>query len=193
MYLNELTLENFRSFSNETVSFQKLLTVLVGENNGGKSNIIDAIRLISVPLSGRRELYCEQTDVRFDTVQNAFKLQARFKELSPAQQGRLLSATTDETLQEAQFGLNYDITDKQSAGRPILWAGRFKATPEAGSHYMIRHVYLPPLRDAKHALASGNPTRIHTLLNHFLGQHDPEEVAKTLARTSEQPDSLRCG
>ena len=25
---------------------------------------------------------------------------------------------------------------------------------------MIRHVYLPPLRDAKRALASGNPTYI---------------------------------
>ena len=185
MYLHELSLHNFRSFSEETVSFQKLLTVLVGENNGGKSNIIDAIRLVSIPLIGRRDLYCEQTDIRFGTVPNVFTIQATFQELSPPQQGRLLSAMTDETLQEARFGLTYDATDKKPSGRPTLWAGRFKATPEAGSNQMIRHVYLPPLRDAKRALASGNPTRIHTLLNHFLGEHDPEEVAKSLARTSE--------
>jgi hypothetical protein len=33
-------------------------------------------------------------------------------------------------------------------------------TPEAGCHEMVRHVYLPPLRDAKRSLASGNPTRM---------------------------------
>ena len=47
---------------------------------------------------------------------------------------------------------------------------------------MIRHVYLPPLRDAKRELASGNPTRIHALLQHFLEGRDPKDVAKSLAR-----------
>ena len=185
MYLSELSLDNFRSFSKETVSFEKLLTILIGGNNGGKSNLIDAIRLISSPLSGRRELYCESTDLRFGSSHQAFEIQATFRELSPAQQGRLLSATTDDTLQEATFGLTYDAASMQSPIRPALWAGRFKAPPEPGSSEMLRHVYLPPLRDAKRSLASGNPTRIHALLNHFLGNRDPDEVAKSLARTSE--------
>ncbi|MCG8436355.1 MAG: AAA family ATPase, partial [Gammaproteobacteria bacterium] len=185
MHLNQLDLTNFRSFSKEQVSFQRNLTVLVGENNGGKSNIIDAIRLISTPLSGRRELYCEQTDIRFDAIPRTFEIIAAFDDLSPPQQGRLLSATTDDTLREARFGLTYDATSKQSHVRPILWAGRFKAMPEPGCHEMIRHVYLPPLRDAKRALASGNPTRIHALLNHFLGERDPDEIAKNLSRTNE--------
>jgi len=185
MHLRQLDLSNFRSFSKEKISFEQGLTVLVGENNGGKSNIIDAIRLISTPLSGRQELYCEQTDIRFGATPRAFELSATFQGLSPPQQGRLLSATTDDTLEEACFGLTYDATGRQSHVRPTLWAGRFKAMPEASSHEMIRHVYLPPLRDAKSALASGNPTRIHALLNHFLGERDPEDVAKSLARTSD--------
>ena len=45
---------------------------------------------------------------------------------------------------------------------------------------MVRHVYLPPLRDAKRAPASGNPTRIYALLQHFLGENDPEELARQL-------------
>jgi putative ATP-dependent endonuclease of OLD family len=185
MHLNSIELTNFRSFSNETVFFEKQLTVLVGENNGGKSNIIDAVRLLSTPLSGRRDLYCEQTDIRFGSTPRAFELRATFAGLSPPQQGRLLSATTDDTLQEACFGLNYDAEGRQSHVRPTMWAGRFKAMPEPGSQEMIRHVYLPPLRDAKRALASGNPTRINALLNHFLGERDPEEVARSLARTSD--------
>lgn len=184
MYLRHLNLRNFRSFSDEAVHFERTLTVLVGENNGGKSNIIDAIRLLSTPLSGRRELYCEQTDIRFGVTPPAFELCATFKGLSPPQQGRLLSATTDDTLQEACFGLTYDATGRHSHIRPTLWAGRFKTPPEPGSHDMVRHVYLPPLRDAKRALASGNPTRIHALLNHFLGDRAPDDVAKNLARAS---------
>ena len=184
MHLRQLDLSNFRSFSKERIFFERGLTVLVGGNNGGKSNIIDAIRLLSTPLSGRRELYCEQTDIRFGIAPRTFELKATFEGLSPPQQGRLFSATTDDSLKKACFGLTYDAEDRQSHVRPTLWAGRFKVMPELGSHEMIRHVYLPPLRDAKRALASGNPTRIHALLNHFLGESDPEEVAKSLARTS---------
>ena len=176
---------NFRSFSNETVSFEPKLTVLVGENNGGKSNIIDAIRLLSTPLAGRRELYCELTDIRFGSESRGLELCATFEQLSPSQQGRLLSATIDDTLTKAQFGLTYDATEMQLRPRSTLWAGRFKASPERGIHEMIRHVYLPPLRDAKHALASGNPTRIFALLNHFLDGRDPGDVAKTLTRAAD--------
>lgn len=185
MHLSELALKSFRSFADEQISFERGLTVLVGENNGGKSNIVDAIRLISTPLSGRRELYCEQTDVRFGAASPIFELQATFSNLSPPQQGRLLSATTDDTLQEACFGLTYDGTTGLPHVRPKLWAGRFKTNPEPGCHDMIRHVYLPPLRDAKRALASGNPTRVHALLNHFLGEDEPDEIAKSLARGSD--------
>jgi putative ATP-dependent endonuclease of OLD family len=182
MQLRHLQLVNFRSFSNETVSFEKKLTVLVGENNGGKSNLIDAIRLISAPLGGRREIYCEQTDIRFGSAEPGFEITATFSPLTPAQQGRFLSATADDTLNEARFGLTYDASGKGAHIRPTLWAGRFKTAPEPGCHEMIRHVYLPPLRDAKRALASGNPTRIYALLDHFLEGRDPDDVARNLAR-----------
>ena len=185
MQLRKLQLANFRSFVNESVTFETQLTVLVGENNGGKSNLIDAIRLVSSPLSGRRDIYCESTDIRFDTNDVPYELTAHFSPLTPAQQGRLLSATTDDTLEEACFGLTYPSTGSQTKNRPTLWAGRFRKAPEPGCHEMIRHVYLPPLRDAKQALASGNPTRIHALLQHFLDGRDPKEVAKSLGRDSD--------
>lgn len=187
MQLTEIELSNFRSFSKGTVSFEGRLTVLVGENNGGKSNIIDALRLISTPLNGRREIYCEETDIRFGSTECAFEIGATFSELSPPQQGRLLSATIDDSMTVAKFGLKYDTTGKRPPVRPTLWAGRFKSAPEPGCHEMIRHVYLPPLRDAKRALASGNPTRIYALLNHFLDGREPDDVAKNLARPGSDP------
>jgi putative ATP-dependent endonuclease of the OLD family len=187
MYLDTVTIRNFRSFDKIEIPLCKDLTVFVGENNGGKSNAIDAIRLITTPLSGRREIYAELTDIRFGSVEPSFEIEMLLAGLDPGQQGRLLSATMDQTLQSARFGLTYDGSTHSYPIRPTLWAGKAKGTPESGCHETIRHVYLPPLRDAKRALASGNPTRIYALLKHFLGGTQPDEVAKRLARTSTDP------
>lgn len=182
MFLKSIALRNFRSFDTGEVVLQKDLTVFVGENNGGKSNAIDAIRLVTQPLGGRREIYCEPTDVRFQSQTGGFELEAVFTDLSVGQQGRLISASTDATLSEARFGLRH------SGGlgdRPGLWAGKPGNQPEPGCHDMIRHVYLPPLRDAKRALASGNPSRITALLNHFLGDVSASDLARDLARRAD--------
>lgn len=181
MYLSSAKLKNYRSFDDCEIDFQLDLTVLVGENNGGKSNAIDAIRLLTIPLGGRREIYCEPTDVRFQSAAPHFELEAHFSGLTTGQQGRLISAATDTTLTKALFGLRFD--GSRTGVRPTIWAGREGNAPEPGCQDMVRHVYLPPLRDAKRALASGNPTRIMALLNHFLGETTPDELAKHLARS----------
>ena len=186
MFLETLKLNNFRSFKEERICFATDLTILVGENNGGKSNAIDALRLVTTPLSGRREIYCESTDIRLGSAEPRFELDATFADLSVPQQGRLISAVTDHTLQKAIFGLSYDETDKRLPVRPTTWAGHLKSPPEAGCQESIRHVYLPPLRDAKRALASGNPTRIYALLRHFLGEDDPKDLANRLKRDTNE-------
>jgi putative ATP-dependent endonuclease of OLD family len=86
------------------------------------------------------------------------------------------------SLESAVFGLIYDETNKAVPAAPAIWAGHLQGVPEPGCHKMVRHVYLPPLRDAKRALASGNPTRIYALLQHFLGDEESDELAKRLRR-----------
>lgn len=193
MYLRKLTAKSFRSFDQIEIPLYEDLTVFVGENNGGKSNAIDAIRLLTLPLSGRRELYCESTDVRFGSVRPDFELEALFADLSPGQAGRLLSAVTDDSMSSCTFGLQYAASGGHSPVRPRLWAGPHREMPEPGAHDTIRHVYLPPLRDAKRALASGNPTRIHALLNHFMGDQRVEDVAAELRRATSSEILNRVG
>lgn len=182
MYLQSVRLGNFRSFDEARLELQSDLTVFVGENNGGKSNAIDAIRLLTAPLGGRREIYCEPTDVRFQCGTAQFELEAHFAGLSAGQQGRLISAATDASLTRACFGLRYDATT--GGARPHLWAGRDGNIAEPNCHDMVRHVYLPTLRDAKRSLASGNPTRIMALLNHFLEGTSATDLARELGRKS---------
>lgn len=186
MQLKELNLTNYRSFVETSIPFDQPLSVLIGENNSGKSNAIDAIRLLTSPLGGRREIYCEPTDIREGSSTRSFAISGVFSPLSTPQQARFISAVVDDDLSEIEIGLSYELTDKISRSRPTIWSGRHKTPPEAGCLDLIRHVYLPPLRDAKRGLASGNPTRFLTLLEHFLGGRDPQELAKELARPSKE-------
>jgi len=180
MYLDKVTITNFRSFDEKVeILLCPALTIFVGENNGGKSNAIDAIRLITQPLGGRRDIYCEDSDVRRGSNADRFSIEAKFASLSPAQQGRFLSAAEDQTLEKATFRLTFEV-GKGDGYR--LTCGQFDGTPEDGCHGMVRHVYLPPLRDAKRDLASSNPTRILTLLNSFRGELDRSTLAKQIQR-----------
>ena len=48
MYLSSVQIKNFRCFDDQdhTVEFNSGLTVLVGENDSGKSAILDAIKIV---------------------------------------------------------------------------------------------------------------------------------------------------
>lgn len=47
MQINSLNLTNWRSFSNKKIIFDKNLTAIVGKNGVGKSNILEAVALLS--------------------------------------------------------------------------------------------------------------------------------------------------
>jgi len=46
MWLNKLKIRNFRKIDDLTINFPRGLSVIVGENNAGKTTIIDALRLM---------------------------------------------------------------------------------------------------------------------------------------------------
>src|SRR5690606_6177954 len=94
MHLAKLQLKNFRSCVDTTVHFQEDLTILVGENNGGKTGVLDALRLITTPSDGRRTRYPDVRDVHRDAPDSSICLGARFEALSQSQKGWFITALT---------------------------------------------------------------------------------------------------
>ncbi len=186
MYLKELQLNRFRSCEETTVHFHEHLTILVGENNGGKSNIIDALRLCTQPLSDRRDRYCEDEDVRRGSSESSFELKALYGGLSPTLQGLLLSAVLKVGEDEACLGLKYEARSAtHPRGRTTRWAGAHKGNePEKGVAEHIRHVYLPALRDAQRQLGSGNPARVLALLKNYVDPSEEEAFLLAIKRQS---------
>lgn len=192
MYLESLKITRFRSFLDSTIHLHPNLTVLLGENNGGKSNIIDAIRLVTQPLNGRRERYAEDEDLRRGSTEQYFEIEAHYEALSETSKGLLISAVPTPTKDQAVFGIRYEKASAAAPrGRFTSWAGGFGVgDPEAGSTDWMRHVYLPPLRDAVRALGSGDGVRVMALFRHFLPR-DKEAEKAIVKEFSRPPDSKR--
>ena len=57
MRLASIGATNFRSLDDVVIPLREQVTVVIGENNGGKSTLLDAVRLLTDPLDGRRSRY----------------------------------------------------------------------------------------------------------------------------------------
>lgn len=187
MHLNKIKLTRFRSCRETTIHLQPELTVLVGENNGGKSNIIDAIRLLTLPLNGRRDRYAEDEDVTRGAEQEDFILESHYSGMSDTLRGLLVTAMPDPAQDLAVFGCKYIKKPPGSVrGKFSYWSGEFDTTePEAGSNELVRHVYLPALRDAQQALGSGSTSRLLALFRHFLPADQEEAFVGTMQRDAD--------
>lgn len=123
MYLSALTFQQFRSCRDVRVKLQPGLTLLVGENNSGKSNVIDGVRLVTKPLSGRPTRYFEVDDVSFDES-GPIELTAEFAGLTKTQESHYITALDDAlSLSGARTRL-YEDSARDFDERPLRRAER---------------------------------------------------------------------
>src|SRR3954451_9843011 len=92
MYLSSVHLRNFRSVADAYVSFRPALTLIVGENNAGKSNVVDALRLSTRPLSGRRTRYFERDDICRAGTANFADIENTYSSPTDLQRGQFIPA-----------------------------------------------------------------------------------------------------
>ena len=96
MYLNELNIKNFRSIHDITLTFSKGINILIGENNAGKSTIIDALRICLG--------YKSQDGLKVS--KNDFYISSKSKDLETIEFN--LSFKTTEDIEKAYFIELYD-------------------------------------------------------------------------------------
>lgn len=172
MYLRNLHLSNFRSCANMVVRFQPTLTMLVGENNSGKSNVIEAIRLATTPLSRRRTRYFEVDDLSTGRT-GPIEITAEFDGLTAIQRAQCLGALDMET-NRAWYTTRFR-SDRMATNRtPVeLLAGKPAAfDAEREKREQINHVYLAPLRDATRELDSSTGNRLFHVIRCLFGEDD---------------------
>ncbi|MBU0507783.1 AAA family ATPase, partial [bacterium] len=78
MRLRQLQIRNFRKIEDLTIDFPKGLSVLVGENNSGKTAIIDALRLMLFPAREIDALRLNEDDFRGGTDYTPIEISCTF-------------------------------------------------------------------------------------------------------------------
>ena len=180
MYLSILKLWNFRKYSQGSdeapgieISFNKGVNVLIGENDSGKTAIVDAIRYVLKTKSGE-PIYWEEKDFFMDKDGNRsrkLKIECVFEGISEIEAAPFLEwiglkEIDGKSCYCLRLTLNASILDdgriypeiKAGMGREgIVMDGRAKD--------LLRVVYLKPLRDALQDMTHGKRSRIAQILH----------------------------
>ena len=172
MYLAGLRLKNFRSCRDVEIKLQPGLTLLVGDNNSGKSNVVDAARLLTAPLSGRRVRYLESDDASTGT-DGPIEITGVFDGLTRFQQGQYIGALdigTNKAYYVTRFRPDADVPRRSKVENLVGRVAGSDAEPEKRDQ--IRHVYLAPLRDAKRELDSATGNRMALIIKYLTSEAD---------------------
>lgn len=175
MYLSELRLWNFRKYTNEdgiidetiphlTVPFTKGLNVLIGENDSGKTAIIDAIKLVTKTHS-MEWIHLVETD--FSVGCDNLRIDIIFTELSDPE----AAPFTDKVQinpDTAIVSLHLVLETSKNAGKILpyevkAYDGTLKPI-NANEKELIKATYLRALRDADYDLTAKKNSRLSQIL-----------------------------
>ncbi|WP_326586614.1 ATP-dependent nuclease [Streptomyces sp. NBC_01294] len=181
MYLAHLRAENFRTFGpagqeggdadrSLRVDFAPGTTVLVGENDSGKTAIVDAIRVCL--LTTAADYYRVTKDdfhVGAGGRSDTFTITCGFRGLSAEEKGTFLELlTTDASGSALYVTFRAQLMDPQRSNRVSVTTrtgpdGKGPAL-DGAARELLKATYLRPLRDAEAELRSGRGSRLSQIL-----------------------------
>ena len=184
MFLANLTVENFRVFGEGgkglSLSLQRGLTALVGENDTGKTAVIDALRLV---LGTRDQEFfrLDDTDFHFPPEggprRTEIRICCRFEGLTRSDESALAEHLTYEKRGHDRVAVLYvhwkAVQVPQSARQRRFTAVEVRSgkaangpTFDQAARTYLCATYLRPLRDAERAMSSGRGSRLSQILQH---------------------------
>ena len=185
MYLHQAHIRNFRNLADFTIQLNKGLNVIVGENNIGKTNILDAIRAALGPVSSNEPLRLQQDDI-YRGVSGKARIQVDliFADLTDEERADFVDLlnynSTDPRLSTASIHCEWTWDDRNKRFTSRRWGGE-RPDAEAGVPEEVLQnlpvTLLIALRDALAALQPGRQSRIGRLMKTIAGSEEGEKLA----------------
>ena len=185
MYLSSLRIKNFRCFdgNEHNITFKKGLNVLVGENDSGKSAIMDAIKLVlgTTDMNWYRvekeDFYKEDTTLEIEIV-------CKFEDLNDDEKGAFLEC------------LSYEDEAKRIPSLYLYWRCKYlssfkpprpvanlstgvdgnNAAPSVEARELLRTTYLRALRDSYNEMQAGKHSRLAQIMQHVSAIDSGDDV-----------------
>lgn len=178
MYLSSLRIKNFRCFDEKgiDVKFNQGLTVLVGENDSGKSAIIDAIRIVlgTTDLSWFR---IDESDFYNGDIGKQIEICCKFSSLTLEEKAAFLECLTYEVNgkdESEQCLYIYWTGEYLTQFKPARFVSYIKTgvdgngtAPSTEAKELLRVTYLKALRDAYSDMQSGRRSRLSQIIQNI--------------------------
>lgn len=199
MYLSELRLWNFRKYSNVdgsigmnephlVVPFSKGLNVLIGENDSGKTAIIDAIKLVTKTHSLE---WIHLVDSDFSEGRDQLRIDVVFEELSDVESASFLGKIVIDEEEKTSLHLVLEASRNEERILPYEVKAFNGVTQSfsAQEKELIKATYLRALRDADFDLTAKKNSRVsQILLGHELfqeGGSGKDEFERIIGKANE--------
>lgn len=174
MHISRAHVENFRLFSELSVDLNPGLNVIIGENNSGKTALIDSIRLT---LDTNSAEWTRISDFDFHENEDIFRIRLKFDEITVDQARVFVEHLTHEEIVEGirksvlYVNLIAQRTDIVRRGSRYIRT-EFRSGEHAEGPLIEREIrdylsatYLKPLRDAEAELSAGRGSRLSQILS----------------------------
>lgn len=188
MIVSELKLYNFRRFKSVNgapglhITFHKGLNALIGENDSGKTAVIDALKLVLLTESNE---FIRPADEDFfsdeEGAVSEFKIACTLSDFTQNEAKNFIEYLNFE--KDGDDGLLYYLHLHYRAwidGHRIFQELRVgnvddSITIDGKARDLLRSIYLKPLRDAEREMSSGRGSRISQILLNHPAIKNPEE------------------
>jgi putative ATP-dependent endonuclease of the OLD family len=183
--LRELTIKNFRKHDELTVAFPKGLSVIVGENNTGKTAIIDALRLMLIPGRDLDALRITEDDFRNGTGDAPIEISCTFCDTTDKDEAHCQECLVDIGGGKFEIRINARVEFNKETRRPNvkMWGGETEGGSLPSNLYdRLATIYLQPLRDPEAGLRPGRNSQVSRLVDCLTSdsEHgDFEAIAQT--------------
>lgn len=182
MYVAALIASGYRNLDGEYPLCHPL-AVMVGENNAGKSNVIDALRTVLEPEGGpRAKRWLSPEDFAHDgygtRAADELELEVRLADLDEAEQARMVTCLSPSL--GSGFARIRLVAKLGTDGRVLakyLGGDATHADAERHAREAVRFTYLHPLRDAAADLRPGRDNRLVELLSTLAPDGHPDREA----------------
>lgn len=172
MYIRAVKLAGFRGLEG-TVTLGAGLAVVAGPNNAGKSSIVDAIRLVTVPYYDQRSRpFVQASDFSHDgqgePMVSSLSITLVLAGLSATERGRMVTCLAPEQGADvAVLTLQATLGDDGKVMTTFTGGDHSNPDVESFARTAVKFVYLPPLRDAARDLRPGHSNRLGDLVSSF--------------------------
>lgn len=174
MYISGVKIENFRGIGKETIfKFNPGITVLVGENDSGKSTVIDAIRYV-LGTTDQNWYKVEFSDYHNENTEDEIRISICFSDLSLKEKAAFMECLTYTKTGEKLY-LNwtakYMKNVKPNRTLVNLTCGKNGdvSAPSPEARELLRVTYLRPLRDAYAQMRAGRNSRLAQIMSSISG------------------------